>query len=372
MNAATSFTAITLIPLSALLSACSGANPPGRTIAPGSAAETPQSGSVYVRGEGGELDQVAGNAPDTDAELMSRARRLILDGEHDQAEDLLDEWLEAREDLRPSEVPYRPEALLARGDAHVADNDEFKALYDYEALLRDHPESPLFARGVERELEIAKRYARGLKRKAWGVRIFDSKPVAEALLIRGQERLPGSALAEEAAIELADFFYRESRIKLAAEAYQLYLENFPDGPNAKKANERLIFANIARFKGPRYDGSVLLDAEVLIRRFGERYPIDAERTGINEGLIARLDESLAAKLLDSALWYDRTGEPESAKLTLRRLARAYPATISGRTAADLLAERGWQAPAPASTAPGEPAPVEVEGPADASPVSDGS
>lgn len=303
---------------------------------------------------------------------MSQARRMILDGQHDEAEDLLDAWLEAREDLRPSEVPYRAEALLARGDAHVADNDEFKALYDYEALLRDHPESPLFARAVERELEIAKRYTRGLNRKAWGVRIFDSREVAEELLIRVQERLPGSALAEEAAIELADYFYRESRVKLAAEAYQLYLENFPDGPNARKANERLIFSNVARFKGPRYDGSVLLDAEVLIRRFAQRYPIDAERSGINEGLISRLDESLAAKMLDSALWYDRTGEELSAQLTLRRLARAYPQTVSGRTAMDVLSERGWmqQGVSGANAAIDGGVGVEVEGPADAVPVED--
>ena len=115
--------------------------------------------------------------------------------------------------------------------------------------------------------------------------------VTTAAASRSRESDTGvSALAEEAAIELADYFYREARVKLASEAYQLYIENFPEGPNARKANERLIFSNLARFKGPRYDGAILLDSTVLIRRFAQRYPLDAERSGINEGLIARLNE----------------------------------------------------------------------------------
>lgn len=363
---------VILAAISASTIGCNSTPPTLRAQQASDAQAPPSSRNTFVRTDDGDFQQTGGAPDGTDAAFMSRARTLILDGEHDTARKLLTEWLEEREDLKPTDVPYRDEALLARGDARVADNDEFLALYDYEKLLREHPSSPLFARAVERELEIAKRYARGLKRKAWGIRIFDSNDVAEELFIRVQERVPGSALAEEAAIELADYFFRNARIKLASEAYQLYLENFPEGPNARKANERLIFSNVARFKGPRYDGSVLLDAQVLIRRFAQRYPIDAARSGINEGLIARLDESLAAKMLDSAQWYDRTGEPESARLTLNRLHRTYPTTVSGRTAKRMLDDRGWLATSSADELDDDTRDLEIEGPADAEQVEEGS
>jgi len=228
-----------------------------------------------------------------------------------------------------------------RGDARVADRDEFKALYDYEELIREFPESEEFEPAVSRELEIGIEYLNGLKRKVWGIRWVDAGDVGVETLIRVQERLPGSDLAERASIELADYFYRERRIELADEAYGLYLENFPEGAHARKAARRRVYTAIARYRGPSYDASMLLDAQVRIRRFRERFPAEADRRGINEGLIGRLDESLAAQLLNGAEWYLATGEDASARLTLRRLLERYPGTVSAEAARSLLRERGW-------------------------------
>ena len=270
--------------------------------------------------------------------VISEARRLILDGQEDRAERMMTRWL--RDEANAGKA-IRARALLVRGDARVADRDEFKALYDYEELIREFPESAEFEAAVARELEIGIEYLNGLKRKVWGIRWVDAGDVGVETLIRVQERLPGSDLAERASIELADYFYRERRIELADEAYGLYLENFPDGAHARKAARRRVYTAIARYRGPSYDASMLLDAQVRIRRFRDRFPAEADRRGINEGLIGRLDESLAAQLLNGAEWYLATGEDASARLTLRRLVERYPGTLSAEAARSLLRERGW-------------------------------
>src|SRR5690606_32200410 len=116
-----------------------------------------------------------------------------------------DGWLEEHEQ---SDSPLLAQAFLLRGDAVLASGNEYRALYDYERVIIDFPGSPEYARAVERELEIGIRYLHGLRRKLWGIRFAGATDVGEELLVRVQERMPGSALAERAGIELADFYYR--------------------------------------------------------------------------------------------------------------------------------------------------------------------
>ena len=94
--------------------------------------------------------------------------------------------------------------------------EEYEALYDYEVVARTYTGSEVFVAALERELDIARRYANGEKRRLWGMRIASAESEAEELLIRVQERLPGSSLAEEAALLLGDFYFSRRQMDLAA------------------------------------------------------------------------------------------------------------------------------------------------------------
>ncbi|MEZ6210938.1 MAG: outer membrane protein assembly factor BamD [Phycisphaerales bacterium] len=275
---------------------------------------------------------------DADQQVIDQARRALAEDNPSKARTLLTAWLD---DPANSRNIWRPAALRLRGDARVALHREYLALYDYEEVIRAFPESDEFLTAVERELDIAIRYANGLKRRAWGIRIFDATDVAVELLIRVQERTPGSALAERAAIELADFYYRTGDIALASEAYDLYMENFPKGPNYLKARQRRIFADIARFKGPKYDASGLIDAQIQIKELNRDAPIQAEQAGLSGGVELRIEESLAAKQLENARWYLARNEWPSARLVLRRLNREFPSTVAASRARDIMREKGW-------------------------------
>ena len=108
--------------------------------------------------------------------------------------------------------------------------------------------------------------------------------------------------------------------------------------------QRRVFANIARFKGPEYDTSGLIEAQYLIQDFAKRYPAEAERIGMNDALVARLDESAGAQMLEIAKWYVVRRDDVSAKLTIRRLFRKHPQTVAARQAAAMCRERGWPVP----------------------------
>src|SRR5690606_33331961 len=163
-----------------------------------------------------------------------------------------------------------------------------------------------------------------MKLKLAGVRILRAADVGEDLLIRVQERLPGSRAAERAGIELADYYFRQREMEMAAIAYDLFLELYPKSEYRLDAMKRLVYATIARFKGPAYDGSPLVDAEVLITRFSRLYPAEARQAGLDEALSTRLDESAANALLQTAQWYINRRETVAGRYTLQRLVREHP------------------------------------------------
>ncbi|MEK6701029.1 MAG: outer membrane protein assembly factor BamD [Planctomycetota bacterium] len=277
-----------------------------------------------------------------DEQTIARARTLIADGKPLLALSILDAWIE-RQDT--NESPLMPEALLRRGDAKVASGDEFEALYDYEDIVKEHVGTPQFPIALEREMEISLRYLNGLRMRWLGMRLEDATPIGEELLLRVQERLPGSQLAEQACIALADFYYRTRDLKMAAETYDVFLQNYPNSEYRQRAMLRKIYANIAQFKGPAYDASPLSESRQLITRFARLYPAEAERAGVNDALSARLDESAGAQMLEVARWYLRRSDPVSARLTLTRLFAKHPQTVAARNAEAIFVEKGWPLPA---------------------------
>ncbi len=257
---------------------------------------------------------------------MAHARRLIAQERPDEARDFLDGWIKDHADH-----PLMVEALLLRGDAKAAAGDYWKALFDYEELLTYYPASQQYVTALEREYEIAIMFTTGVKRKLWGVRWLPADGEGAELLIRIQERAPGSAIGEKASVALADYYYGRGEMILASDAYDLFLVNYPDSELRQWALLRLVQASLARFKGPEFDATGLIDAAERLRQYRDEFPAGADRIGA-EALLVRIRESLARRDYATADWYDRTGEKVSAALLYRRLLEEYPDTGAARQA----------------------------------------
>ena len=255
---------------------------------------------------------------------LAQARRLLAEHHPEAAYNLALRWIR-----RNGTHPDLADAYLVKADALVAMGDEYDSLYDYEFIARRYPDSNAFKVALEREYELAVRFANGLKRKWMGFRVASATDEAEEILIRIQERMPGSQLAEQSGLALADLYYRQRRMHLAAEAYAIFIEKYPRSPAQHLAQRRLIYANVAAFKGPHFDIVGLLEAKAQLQRLAHLRPAEAEQIGAG-ALVARIEESEATKLLATAQWYERTGDPVSAEFTVRALVRRFPR--SGATA----------------------------------------
>jgi len=270
--------------------------------------------------------------PATPSGELAEVRRALADEDPDQAIRLVNAWLDDHKRHRAL-----PEAYLLRADAKVMRGDYFQSLFDYEFLVRMYPGSPQFHTALDRELEIARLFAHGTKRKLWGMRIVPAFGEAEEIFIRVQERSPGSGVAEQAGKELGDLYYRRGEMHLAAEAYDIFGNNYPSSQWAEYALLRQINANLATFKGPRFDPTGLLEAEVRLGRFKERFPAAAEQAGADE-LLVRVDESLARKQLVTAEWYDGQDKRVSAIYMYARVVTDHPRSAAAGQAMRRLQE----------------------------------
>ncbi len=267
--------------------------------------------------------------------LMRQAREAIVANKPGEAKALLSPWIKQH---KFSEHPLMAEALYLRGNAKLAMNDEYDALYDYEEVANNYAGSEYFAKALEREFDVAKLYLAGRMRPGvLGIRLDSGTPVAEEIIIRIGERLPGSKLAEKALLELADHYAAKRDLRMAVETYDVFVRLFPRSPMRSKAMQRRIYSSVAQFKGPEYSTRSLKDAKVLIEDFASEFPAEAQRTGLNDGLAARLDESAAAGLLTQAQWYVKRDDPVAARLTLTRLIKRHPKTGAAHEGLDLIA-----------------------------------
>ncbi len=299
----------------------------------------PAAAQDFILDDRGEFRVESEPEPGTDAWVMTEAARHLAAERPDRARELLDPWLEAN---KRTENEWLPRAYLLRGDAYVLQRDEYEALYDYEAVIKQFPGSEEFQTAVIREMEIGQRYLDGMRRKLWGLlRIEPARRLGEELMIRVQERVPGSRLSEDAAISLAEHYYKTRRLDLAGEMYDIFLKTYPNSDYAKTAMLGQIYANVAGFKGPAYDAAGLVEAELLLDDFVERYPADALKDGVVEGLATRIDESRGRQMLESARWYIRGDDMVSAEFVLRRLLRRHPATNAAQDALRIMRDEGW-------------------------------
>lgn len=104
---------------------------------------------------------------------------------------------------------------------------------------------------------------------------------------------------------------------------------------------RLIQANLARFKGPRFDATGLIDAAQRLKSYRAQYPASAERLGV-DALLIRIDESLAMRDMVAADWHRLRKQPLSAIYLYQRVVQDYPQTAAAQDALHALEKLGAQ------------------------------
>ena len=181
------------------------------------------------------------NQEDRDSNLLL-AWDLLRRDDPAAAQSLTTEWLNANKDS-----PHEAEAYFLRALSILDQGEAYESLFDLEHVVRRYPASKYFVRAIHIELFVAKWFAQG------GHKILrDADDEAEELFIRITERAPGSRLAEEARLELAQLYERQGQLSLAELNYEWFLRGYPKSPLAEEVRGKLELVRKSRYAAPPF------------------------------------------------------------------------------------------------------------------------
>jgi len=303
--------------------------------------------------EGGRWQEV--DKPTTQAvrePTLDQAERHLAADEISRAKDLLVPWIKAN----PAS-PVRDRAIFLLGEANFRKGDRVQAFYNFDELLDRYVASPYFNRALQRQYDIADAYLSGFKNKFLGIRILSGVDEAIEMLYRVQQRAPGSPAAEKALLRTADYYYENGDSELASDAYAAYVRSYPRSPNVPKVRLRQAFSALRQFRGTKFDATPVIDARQQLVDLAAAYPELAEKENV-KALLERIDASLAAKMIETAAFYRRTGQPKAAAYYYRYIMRTFPVAPEAARAkaelASLAPEHRAETPRPPASRPANP------------------
>lgn len=243
----------------------------------------------------------------------------------------------------------RDRGLFLLAETYRQVGDRIRAFYHLDELLDTYPESRLFYPALEKQFSIADRFLKGYKLRFLGVPLLSTDDEGIEILFRIQERAPGSPIAERSLLRTADYYYDHSQFDFAADAYAAYVRSFPRSPEVPRVRLRQAFSSLAQFRGLRFDATPVIDAKAQLEDIQAEYPEMSERENVRD-VLDRIEGILAARVAQTADFYQRTNEPRAAAYNLRYLIENYPDTAEADRARRQL-ERipAWALEVPAPT-----------------------
>jgi len=286
--------------------------------------------------------------------VLDQAERLLAAGNVSDAKKQIVDWIK----VNPKALD-RDRAIFLLAEADFRLYDRIKAFYQFDELLDTYPDSRLFGAALYRQYEIADAFLKGYKRKLLGLSILPilgAEDEAIDMMFRIQERSPGSPLAEKCLLRTADYYYSTAQFDLASDAYAAFMRSYSRSSEIPRVRLRRAFSSYAQFHGVKFDATPLVDARAQFEDLKTHYPDLAAENNIQK-FIDGINETLARKMLVTADFYRRTGEPRASAYTLRQLINTYPTVKEAEQAKVELAKlppSALRQPPPISIRPSEP------------------
>jgi TolA-binding protein len=271
--------------------------------------------------------------PKADAELDA-AIKLFQQGSFEEAEKQFTKIAKDRKGTTWGENAqfYLAESQFQR-KKYVAAHDS------YEKLYADYPATAYKDKLTRREYELAQIWlaqtdpkATAEKKLPWNARFDGRLPIIDTqgsglkALEHVRNNYPDGPIADQAAIEIADFYMKHQDYESAAMYYEQFVDEYggKKSPHLQYAQLSAIDARMKGYMGPDYDASGLEKARTLVGKTMNTFP---ERQASFEKLYLTLDhinEAEAEKTFTIGMYYKRTKKVASAEYYLGKIPQRWP------------------------------------------------
>ncbi len=269
--------------------------------------------------------------PKADAELEA-AKKLFEQGKFAESEQQFSKIAKDRKGTPWGETAlyYLAESQFQR-EKYVDAHDSFEKLYN------TYPATDYREKLVSREFAIAQLWnlqsdpdAPKDKLLPWyrrfdgGLPIIDTSGYALKALEHVRHNDPTGELADDAAIQIADYYMKHHDYESAAIYYDQFITEYTKSPFLQKVQHASIDARLKAYLGPEYDASGLEKARDLVRKTLDTFP---EQQASYDGLYHTLDvinNAEAEKTFVTASYYKRVKKIASAEFYFGKIPQRWP------------------------------------------------
>ncbi len=233
--------------------------------------------------------------------------------------------------------------LFIKAELLLSQKKLSKAARNYDNMLIKYPESSLKDLAIVRESEIGMAFLNGRKKLAIGFIPISGNEEGIGILEKMIDHAGyDKQISVNAAIAIAKNYEKRKKFDDAyLKWYEIYsLANKNDTINkdallGMARNKLAVYDSKRELKRSFYDASCLKTAKSYFEMFQRSYPQEAEKLGISETLNT-ITEQLAYKELSTGLYYQRTGNRESANLYFNMVISDWPKSKSAEIASNML------------------------------------
>jgi len=259
----------------------------------------------------------------TPEEMLARAQDFYRDGKYRQAISTYNEYF----DLFP-DSPVADQVQFAIAESYEARGRLVKAGEEYQKLIVNYGESPLYDRVVRKQYDIAAKFREQyVNRKGLG-RLTSGRKLRHAIKIYEQviENDPFGAGTAEAQYRLAECYFTADKLLEAKLEYEQVISRFPSSRWSTDARFYLALCEYRRMLPARYDQQNAQNALSGFTGFLTAAMSDHEQADEAQKYVGDVKERLAEHDYLVARFYRRRGRMRAALVCYQMLMRQYPNT----------------------------------------------
>jgi len=231
------------------------------------------------------------------------------------------------------------EVLPLAANAAFKAGDVWKAHQHVLAYWNNYPRGTHTSQLVELDYMVAVKLIEGNWGRLYGIPLLPGGVTGRGVLEQLLERSPYHPLADDAQLELGNFYLERRNYPEARLAYESLLLRYPQRETCEEARFNLAVATVLDSQGIDYDVALLQDAAGEFQYFAALFP-QSDLAPEASLLFRRIVIALGRKDLRVALYYIRTGHRDAAAYYLRSVESRYRGTSVGDAAFALLGAIG--------------------------------
>jgi len=267
--------------------------------------------------------------------MLGQAQELISQQKYRKAERILKKFLKQQLDDKD-----RRAAMLLYADCAFLRGKYSKAHKRYHQIINMYPNTREFAIALRRELDIARAWLAGKKRRVLGIFWMGAEDEALDILSMIEQNGAGHRIAEVALREKADYFFRTGQFELAELAFRRLAKEYRSKRYRQYAMYRSAASALASFPGVAFDDTPLIEAAELYKEYLENFPSDSKKPEIKT-ILEQIRDRRAHKDFEIGKFYEKIRRAEAAAYYFRVVIRNWPDTLWAQRARVELERLGF-------------------------------